>query len=316
MPPSPLPPSHLGKCNAQSPLSGFHLRYVHSVPNGERASHCTLARFIKAGGSSATQLMRSVGNTDVTCEVGGLGPWHWTRHDVVIGMMRNPFDWYASLWGYMADMCEWWPTIRGMGCSPDEYQYRWLSREKPRGHSAEDRKRFQAFVRGMGAPTLGLMSMHVWGNYVGVQTSPTFIVHIYESVSRFFDLASHAANLTLNAVSDALRDWQPLGGVRDVRSFMDLGAPARGAVACWTYLPGDEVTELRRCLQACERSPFKTSGVDWNAFDELARLPRRNPSSPRVNTSALYDEETVRFVATADVQIFRAFGLSRELPGV
>ena len=97
---------------------------------------------------------------------------------------------------------------------------------------------------------------------------------------------------------------------------MDLGAPSRRAVACWTYLPGDEVAELRRCLQACERSPFKTSGVTWNAFDELAHLPRQNPSSPRVKTSVLFDEETVHFVATADVQIFRAFRLSRELPGV
>ena len=111
----------------------------------------------------------------VVCEQGGLCPWHWKRHDVVIGMTRSPFGWYSTLWAHLSE---------AEGTSIRALHPEVLSREVPHGATEEDRMRFRNFVRLVSTSGLGLMSLHMWINYIYTHTSPESRLLLAPSLGR------------------------------------------------------------------------------------------------------------------------------------
>ena len=163
--PSPATPSGISSLEAlgSSNSSQYH---------GPRSKRCVLARLQKAGGSTAAVLMsRAVRNAStktlqegsdsnvfVLPERGGMREDTFHKNTFVIGQIRNPFDWYSSMWAYLSEPhCMRWV--------PEETKAM-LSSEMPRGSTWADRKRFRSFVRLYAKPEIGALSLHFWVNYV------------------------------------------------------------------------------------------------------------------------------------------------------
>ena len=94
-------------------------------------------------------------------ESGGLRWMHLQRGDVLLGQIRNPFEWYASLWAYL---------LNGMSKpaasnNTDRPSY---------GTTEAERIQFRKWVRDMTEPHLGLLSV-VRG--AGISACPVSCAH-------------------------------------------------------------------------------------------------------------------------------------------
>ena len=89
---------------------------------------------------------------------GGMREDTFHKNTFVIGQIRNPFDWYSSIWAYLSEPYN-------MRWVPEETRAT-LSSEMPRGSTWADRKRFRDFVRLYAKPEIGALSLHFWVNYV------------------------------------------------------------------------------------------------------------------------------------------------------
>lgn len=285
------------ECN-MSP-SDFVVRGVTAVDDRE-APHCTFALLLKTGSSSLRKMFLDgvTANGEVVCERGGLGPWNWNRGDVVIGQVRNPYSWYASLWSYNSDAFEqgktWAKKLKLLNLTAH------LSQETPRGSTEADRKRFHKWVRQVSLPSMGLLSMHMWVNYVHTSSKPIFASSVTDTVSLFFKEQSMRltpSTITNQSVSADLDAWDPLH---------ETDLPEH--VACWIQAEDSE-PGMRKCLQRCMDDAHVRTAVDWGAFNtSLDDHRHSNPSTTRVSDAELYDTGTATFVAKADARLFRAFG--------
>jgi hypothetical protein len=109
---------------------------------------CVIARFPKTAGTMVTHLMKVQGHVSSRREFGQLRPMDFSADAYVIGQTRHPLDWYSSLWSYLsdagaADVAPYHIFPQG----PPPYIEETLSREVPRGSTADDVLRFRAFVR-------------------------------------------------------------------------------------------------------------------------------------------------------------------------
>lgn len=151
--PSPAMPSGTASLEAlgSSNSSQYH---------GPWSKRCVLARLQKAGGTAAVLMSKegSVSNVVVLPERGALREETFHKNTFVIGQIRNPFDWYSSIWAYLSEPYN-------MRWVPEETKAT-LSREMPRGSTWADRNRFRSFVRLYATPEIGALSLHFWVNYV------------------------------------------------------------------------------------------------------------------------------------------------------
>ena len=151
--PAPATPSGIASLEAlgSSNSSQYH---------GAWSKRCVLARLQKAGGTAAVLMSKegSVSNVFVLPERGGMREDTFHKNTFVIGQIRNPFDWYSSIWAYLSEPYN-------MRWVPEETKAT-LSSEMPRGSTWADRKRFRSFVRLYAKPEIGALSLHFWVNYV------------------------------------------------------------------------------------------------------------------------------------------------------
>jgi len=285
------------KCNDNP--TDFVVRGITALDNPDKA-HCTFAMLQKSGSTTLRSafLAGITKNADALCERGGLGPWNWERHDVVIGQIRNPFSWYASLWDYNSDELD---ERHGR-----HSEYPELSRRMPRGSTEDDRERFRTFVRKMSAPSVGLLSLHMWINYLHTSEKPIFGLDTWDGLPDFLSEQRpylRNASITLETIAADLKAWAP---------HREAGQQQR--VACWVKSENAE-DDLRTCLRKCTSSAKTRTVVDWAAFNTtLKKKALDNPSSERVSDAELYDAETIAFVAEADKHLFRVFGYPLSLP--
>lgn len=282
-----------------------HFR-INSAGNTEMP-HCVLARLQKCGGSTVTKVMHhtlhwaalhgSEVNAVVIRESGGLRASNILRGDVVIAQIRNPWTYYVSLWCYMSDIYTatggkgWPPNVPGL-----------YSQELPHGRSAADRKRFAAFVRFFNTPVIGVLSLHVWVNYVLPATGnemPT-VIELASTVDRFMRRPEvRGANVTAAWIAAHIREKLPAV----MKQF------------CWVKAE-EMAKDAEKCFQRCAslfNPPIKYL-YQHAILDrpEIGFHLRANPSLPSVSLDVFYqDNGLVRGIQEADSAIFDAFSYSK-----
>lgn len=290
----------------------FAVHWVSNTDN-ESAPHCVLARLPKTGGTSLTTVFQECvkENGEVACERGSIGPWNWDRGDVIMGQVRDPFSWYASLWGYLSDRLI---KVGNNSESPyaEEFEQPYvpanltslLPTVAPFGSREEDRIKFREFVRLISTPSLGMMSLMMWRNYIHTHSVPIFAFFLTASVDGF--LSTHAQvlaenHISLSSIASDLSAWDPLAE-----------ANTTDHIACWIRAE-NSTEDLHKCLEICENSEATRTRVNWQNFVSASGA-QENDSSPRANNSVLYDEATESYVRDSDSNVFRAFGYSTSIP--
>ena len=307
--------------------------------NGQSGPNCLIARFPKAGGTSVTDIVgaswlnRAEPHVFTLREYGGLRRDHFSPSSFVIGQTRHPLDWYASLWAYLSDKHRGRSTFKPVhGFMGDGKHLKpLLASATPRGATADDVKRFRAFVRLFTTPKIGAFSLHFWASYIdGVSGSLDRKIDCSDrddanSTNTCIRL-KHQPQKHAAMLHDAARQIEAF--VHRHRRFARrhrrlTGLPPnetpQGAessqgvgrnnheVDCWVRQE-DLSGSLKGCLADCERA-LKTKMVDWKALQASCDTVS-NPSTERVANAVLYDDATRQLVATADRQLLAFFGYS------
>ena len=251
---------------------------------------CVIARFPKTAGTMVTHLMKVQSHVLSRREFGQLRPVDFSADAYVIGQTRHPLDWYSSLWAYLSDAgaADVAPYhIFPQGAPP--YIAETLSREVPRGSTADDVLRFRAFVRLYTTPQLGGFSLHFWVNYVDLGNSFPCQGPSPEDPECGMRLKSTPADL-----QGRLKDPKLLArAAEDVRAFVqreghpvddDTGAEsdteseAHRRIACWVRQE-DLLTSLHGCLAKCEAA-LDAKLIEWECLGNPDANPNPSPTQP------------------------------------
>jgi len=206
-----------------------------------------------------------------------LGPDDVGPGKFVIGMVRNPFDYYISMWAYQG----YWEQLS----KKDFESIRPLG--DPAGSHPSDAARFKRFLDYFSHPDLGLLSFLMYFSYLDFDgTVPASQWPWRGTVKEFLGNEATRASRT-QKVTAAL---QALSG-------------SSSPVDCWVRTE-DATADTTSCFQQ-----FASMGglVNFTAFDAALAAEHTN-SHNHVACSELYDAETLQFVQTGDAALFRAFG--------
>lgn len=203
----------------------------------------------------------------------------------VIGMIRNPFDYYISMWCYHSENrynAEGHPNWVVEGLT-EEQQAECLGTAKP-GHNwgdvADDIQKFRSFVRTMNDEKMGLLTNRFYFSYVStpswgpLQAITSTAKSILRKDSSMLDAIEHNFNATLNQI-------------------------------CWVHTES-LVKDLRSCLEQLELPSGRGSAVNWEKFDEAVAGSNHNPTN-HASCSTFYDQDLMEFVSKADRHIFETF---------
>lgn len=216
----------------------------------------------------------------------GLGPFRsaWAggrARPFVIGSMRNPCDYYVSLWAYNSHdalaggaglMSKVSPELRpllGLGNNSNF-------------SSADDVQRFRRWLRALASPRFNLLSTRFWIGYF----SPT--------PKKYQDCRTH---------KDCVKDiGLQLAIARDLEPTLKPTG-----VDCWVFTESAQ-TDLRVCLDRYLRERNVTQ-VDWTYFDKkIARPGNLQHRSVHMPCAHYYDQDSVEFVRKMDRSLIDAFG--------
>ena len=317
-------------CSWACDVNGAKTKLTLDCPNA--TPRCTLLRLAKCGSTAAAGKLfgdsvrakadglpclsdsvtlrqwLQVHRVDIVPAHGGLRWTHLQRGDVLIGQIRNPFEWYASAWAYSLD---------GMGAAVQH------NTDRPAyGTTEVERVEFRKWVRSVSTPDLGLLSLHLFVNYLAYNLTrerPPIIVGLHAPASRVLDLVKAATPSgwrsghtdTISLVLATLERFS-VGGATDVAS-------------CWTHAESLDA-DLEACVRLCEtklswQSAYlrlrKPQPVDdaaaAAALGSRRALEKGNIGPQRVPSTLLYDDATAEWVRHADYHIFRAFSYSRDV---
>lgn len=214
----------------------------------------------------------------------------------VIGLVRNPYDYYVSLWGYTS-----YPnTCCYKSALTSEEREQDLGRDNPYGKTDEDKARFRKWLRDISADNLGVESLRFYGSYLRQPDHATPEGWHYLK-SKAPEVQDH-----MSVIDEALRQF----------------TPDSGPVTCWVHTE-NLVDDVRKCLEMYEGSNdhgvlgsviSDTRLVDWPRFEQIITDPRHVPASTpedalgHVPCSEFYDQETLDLVERMDHTLLRSFG--------
>lgn len=198
----------------------------------------------------------------------------------VVGIIRNPFDYYISLWCYNSD---------GMGgfrqSLSEKEKEECLGKKvasKVWGDTDDDRKRFRKWVRLVNHEELGVLSYRFFLSYVSrpddVNENAWFCRTARQEIQR---------NSSLLAI-------------------LQHGYQAVKQKICWIHTE-HIVDDTRSCLEKYESPTGRGSKVDWELFEKKIATSGRNPTN-HATCSAFYDKGTRDYVLKSDRHMFEAFG--------
>jgi len=209
-----------------------------------------------------------------------------TAKSFTIGLIRNPFEYYLSLWAFTSGRRQ--VTTGIIKAFSKKQQDELLGQTKPYGSTPEDVERFHKFVKTVNHEKLGLMSYRFHGSYLqkfGTRLTPDWQV----------SLASKARTKKVEIVVSELAKFET----------------KTGPVACWVRTE-TLVPNLRSCLELYESSAAKgMDRVDWEEFNAATAEAKHNKAD-HVECSKVYDEELYDLVAKADKDILRAFNYDKQ----
>lgn len=124
----------------------------------------TINHLAKAGGTFVHDMVEhSLPKDRLTWEREGDGITEFeSKENFVIGMVRNPLNYYVSLWSYTSDKnhCCFRNSI------PVELQEDVFGHDAVLGSTEADKQRFRRWLRLVSTQDLGLMSMRFYGSYL------------------------------------------------------------------------------------------------------------------------------------------------------
>mmetsp|Transcript_31290 Transcript_31290/g.89791 ORF Transcript_31290/g.89791 Transcript_31290/m.89791 type:complete len:339 (-) Transcript_31290:226-1242(-) len=203
----------------------------------------------------------------------------------IIGLIRNPFEYYVSLWAFTSD-----PTTC---CFKDaltpQQQQEMLSREVPVGRTAEDRERFKRWLFAINSWRLGTESSRFYGSYLYNWGADHRLLptnwHYLRASSR--EILAHSSE------------------VNDVLANFTIQGPRQGPVDCWIRTESLNAGMVD-CLNVFEQQVGEPV-VDWAALNRSVTTVYNN-SAPHMPCEMFYDNESLALVRSADKHIIRAFG--------
>eukprot|EP00403_Amphidinium_massartii_P016162 CAMPEP_0178409306 /NCGR_PEP_ID=MMETSP0689_2-20121128/20395_1 /TAXON_ID=160604 /ORGANISM="Amphidinium massartii, Strain CS-259" /LENGTH=286 /DNA_ID=CAMNT_0020030445 /DNA_START=106 /DNA_END=966 /DNA_ORIENTATION=- len=199
----------------------------------------------------------------------------------VVGMVRNPFEYYISMWvyqGYFDRVTqEEMAAMRPLGV--------------PAGSHPEDPARFSKFLHFFSDPEIGLLSWLMFFSYLDADGVVAQTGWDWKgTVSDAFSDATTAASMRAKVLTA-------------LRGFSLEDSP----VDCWVYTE-DATAATRACFQRFSDLGGK---VDMLSFEAKVEDDHTN-SREHLGCSAIYTQETLDFVRSGDSELFRAFGYPLE----
>lgn len=215
-----------------------------------------------------------------------------TRADVqsgtfIIGLVRNPYDYYVSLWAYTAARDDGHRFRQALDPS---LQRRLYPKRRPRnlyGELPSDVLAFQQWLRAVSAEDVGLLTMRFYGHYLDQGRSARLSGDVWNT----------------DTAANVLRGQLDLR-VQISQSLTNFNASS-GQVSCWVRTENVE-SDARACLTQYEEK-IGRGVVDWARFNSLVPFAAWN-KSPHKPCENFYDNETRALVARLDAGIVHAFG--------
>ena len=170
------------------------------------------------------------------------------RIKFTIGGVRNPCDYYPSLWVEQATSdCDWGASghcFAGGAFTAAERSELLPDHQEGPFNSTEDIRRFQAFLRNISHPLMNLESLRFWGSYV-------------HGGQEILWPPGPKRSFQQSTVSDYLGD---LNSQQQTIVLQELQQFNVSSISCWLKTENLE-EDLRTCLEAYEEHGGQ---VDWN----------------------------------------------------
>lgn len=258
------------------------LLQMQSSTGQQQHRRLTLNHLAKCGGSFARVVLQDVvKDVQIENEAAMVSRDDVQNNDFIIGLVRNPYDYYVSLWSFTSE-----PGTCCFKFALNESQRSGLlSSSKVHGDTREDRARFKAWLREISADHLGVMSLRFYGSYLdpGKERVIENDWH-YKTARHYFETHTDLKGHILSEL-----------GRFDVED---------GPVSCWVRTEHLE-QDMRHCLQLYEETRGH-SLIDFKALESKLTTAAKN-SKPRVKCNDFYDDELKEFVRQIDGQLIRAF---------
>jgi len=200
---------------------------------------------------------------------------------MVMGMIRNPFEYYISIWAYLG-------YFRRL--TPEEFlEIRPLG--YPAGSDPADAARFAKFLKYFSDKDLGLLSFLIYYSYLDFEGLINETDYDYKGT-----VADAFGNTT-----EGLEKKQKV--IAALKNF----SAEREPVDCWVHTE-NATEDTRSCF-----SRFAAMGglVNFTGFDVGLSMQVLN-AKEHLGCSALYTNETLEFVRSSDAELFRAFGYATD----
>lgn len=234
--------------------------------------------FAKTGGSFIKTLMRAAFSRQqlrVLEEDQGMGPIFKRGHSYwVIGSLRNPCDYYVSMWAY--NSC--------CGGFVSRYSSRLRKFLGNRTHkddkfgAEEDVNNFRRWVRELSDDTYNYETIRMWVNYYAEAPHP------------YYDCRRRKL-----CVDDPEIEYN---------MTRDMHSESMASLAnCWV-MTDNLVDDLRACLEQYQAET--NNAVNFTRYDELVANTAKNPSMHQ-HCAHYYDEDTAQFVKERDLLLVKAF---------
>lgn len=255
----------LSKHKSWGPYAPPSLWYNHLAKTG--------GTFLRTALKDVVMMPPSGGGIGVLDEVHGLGDV--PRPFFLIGSIRNPCDYYVSLWAANS-------FGRGPLSELDPHLKRNLGRDfQQKFGTANDIASFRRWIRAIVGQKVGLLTVRLWVKYLA------------DSPERFNGCAARSTCLGPTALSNETEIFE------EVRS-----ANFTSLADCWVRT-GNLVQDAEHCLRVYEERSGKTE-VRWAKWHKDTKQIFRNPSL-HVPCHEYYDNATESLVWDRDRLVFEAF---------
>ncbi|CAJ1390786.1 unnamed protein product [Effrenium voratum] len=253
----------------------------------------TFKHLAKAGGTFIQQVLEAVIPGDLLLirnETQSLHP-SVTEGRFVLGSVRNPFDWYPSIWAHMmCDKCEWGQSCYMAALPADERMTVVPAHRDPPYDTPGDIARFRRFLNITSARDMNVLSLRFWAGFVRGREESGGHVHIADrSTPKVY-------------IDEEMTDAER----KQVFEEMAAYDPNNSSVSCWIKVESLQ-EDLVRCLQLYDQ---QGGTVHWDML-AAAMASSTHYESEHGLCGIYYDAETRALVQHGDSTIFDSFGYAR-----
>lgn len=224
------------------------------------------------------------------------------------GLIRNPLDYYVSLWAYTASRPDGPFFRRSLPRRIWPELYPELREGHPYGELKEEVKAFYRWLRAVNVDDLGLLSLRFYAHYLDQNALPEFRDGAFNEGS-----VSHL----LGGDQDKIGKWpfQAKGWnntlALEIRHKIYHFDATSSTVKCWAHTE-NLIPEMESCLHQYEDKHMKKRFLDWDAFRKATELQTHNPSE-HLPCEVFFGNDpagrrAARLVERADRPLMKLFG--------